>query len=314
MEELAGNSAGQVITTPDAKGPVSEALCFPIEEIALSGITVFPDTRFAAMLAEFNGRCLGQASIGNLLARISAVYADEGYITTRAYVPAQDIGTRKLTIEVLEGRVEAYVYRQVDEKGAATPGKPRKIKSAFPLQVGEVFQLRDIEHGLEQMNRLRSSQANANLIAGEAPGTSQVVITEKKVDTIRGTVGLDNRGNAATGQTQIRFGLEADDLLQINDVWSLSFSGSENTNALAFAVSAPYGKWLFSLNGSYSEELSPVTILSDLFTQSAGVNLTAERLLARNARSKYFGYVTASSYWNERYINIASLTLSLIHI
>ncbi len=207
------------------------------------------------------------------------------------------------SVDVLYSTLTYLVY----EDGAVQPGPPGKIESAFPLQPGDVFQLRDVEHGLEQMNRLRSSQANANLIAGRVPGTSQIVITEQKADPIRGTIGFDNRGDEATGRTQIRFGMEADDLLRLNDTWSLSYSGAENSNAVAFGASVPFRKWLFSINGSYSESLSPVTAASDFFTQTASLNLTAERLLFRNARSKYFAYATASSYWNERYINIAAL-------
>ena len=308
LEELARNRAGQEITTPDIKGVVHETPCFPIDKISLKGVTVFKEATFAKLTAEFAGQCIGQVSIGNLLGRISAAYADKGYITTRAYVPAQDISNRQLTIEVLEGRVEAFVYQQVDKDGKPKPGKPRKIKSAFPTRAGDVFQLRDVEHGLEQINRLRSSQANANLTAGQAPGTSQIVITEQKADPIRGTFGIDTKGDAVTGETQIRLGVEADDLFRLNDTWSFSYSGARQSNALAFSGSIPYRKWLFSMSGSYSESLSPVTATSDLFTQAANVNFSAERLMYRNARSKYIGYVTAKSYWNDRYVNIAALT------
>ncbi len=308
LEELERSRAGQEIKTPEPKGPVAEVSCFPIDNIALTGVETLKPRHFKKVLAEFSNQCLGQVSIGNLLQRISAIYADKGYITTRAYVPAQDISSRTLKIEVLEGKVEAFVYQQVGKDGEKKPGKSRKIKSAFPIRADDVFQLRDVEHGLEQMNRLRSTQAGANLVAGQGSGTSQIVITEQKNDTIRGTIGFDNRGDEATGRTQIRLGFEADDLLRLNDSYSLSYSGSENSNALTFSTSIPYRKWLFSFSGSYSESLSPVSELADLFTQTATVNLTAERLLYRNARSKYFAYATASSYWNERFINIAALT------
>jgi hemolysin activation/secretion protein len=308
VEELARTSAGQEITTPDAKGPVTEIPCFPIEAITVTGTTIYTEADVGPILAAFSGRCLGQVSITNLLARLTARYADAGYITTRAYVPAQDISTRRLTIEVLEGRIETYVFQQTDATGTARPGSAHKLKGALPQQPGDVFQLRDLEHGLEQMNRLRSSEVNANLAAGDAPGTSRILLTETKTDPIRGSFGLNNRGSEATGRTQLSFGLEADDLLSVSDAWTLSYSGSQNSNALAFGISLPYRYWLFSLNGSYSEELTPVTASSDLFAQTVTANMTAERLLYRGARSKYFAYATLSTYRNKRYINIAALT------
>jgi len=308
LQQIANSRAGQQVEVPEIPGPVTEAVCFPIDQIELRGVTIFDEPDLDPLLNEFSNHCLGQVSIGNFIQRISGLYAEKGYITTRAYVPAQDVSSRTLIIEVVEGRIEAFVYQQVDEDGNARPGRTRKINGAFPIRAGDVFQLRDIEHGLEQMNRLPSSQANANLTAGEAPGTSRVVVTEQKVDTVRGTFGFDNRGADDTGETQLRLGFEVDDLLNINDAYSFSYSGSENTNALAFSISVPFQKWLFSTNGSYSESLSPVTAVSDLFSQTANLTFQAERLLFRDATSKYFVYGSVSSYWNERFINIAALT------
>lgn len=214
LEQLTQGTGGQEIQTPELQGPIAEAVCFPIKEIELAGVSVLELAAFDQILNEYSGRCLGQVSIGYLLQRITIVYADLGYITTRAYVPAQDIGTQKLVVEVLEGRIEAFVYQQLDAQGQPKAGETRKITTAFPIKAGDVFQLRDIEHGLEQMNRLKSSQANANLAAGQAPGTSQVVITEVKSDWFRGSFGLDNRGSPDTGETQVRFSLEADDVAE----------------------------------------------------------------------------------------------------
>jgi hemolysin activation/secretion protein len=308
LEQLTQGTGGQEIQTPELQGPIAEAVCFPIKKIELAGVSVLELAAFDQILYEYSERCLGQVSIGYLLQRITIVYADLGYITTRAYVPAQDIGTQKLVVEVLEGRIEAFVYQQLDAQGQPKAGETRKITTAFPIKAGDVFQLRDIEHGLEQMNRLKSSQANANLAAGQAPGTSQVVITEVKSDWFRGSFGLDNRGSPDTGETQVRFSLEADDLLNRNDTYFFSYSGTRNSNALAFSASAPLRDWLFSISGSYSESLSSATQSSDLFTQTANLNLSGERLLYRDAQTKLHAYASLTSYWNRRFINIAPLS------
>ena len=68
MEDLARTPAGQEITTPDARGPVAETPCFPIDAIEVTGTTIYTDVDYAPILDAFSGRCLGQASITNLLA------------------------------------------------------------------------------------------------------------------------------------------------------------------------------------------------------------------------------------------------------
>lgn len=308
QQQLERAQAGQDIKTPETKGPVQEVTCFPIDTINVTGVTIFKEKDVAPIIAEFAGHCLGQVSIGIFLQRLTNLYAEKGYITTRAYIPAQDISSRTLVVEVLEGRIEAFIYQQVDKNGKPKAGKRRKITFAFPIRTGDVFQLRDIEHGLEQINRLTSSQANANLAAGQAPGTSRVFITEQKIDKFRATFSTDNRGDDDTGKRRVSLSFELDDFLNLNETYALSYSGSENTNALAFSFSIPFRKWLFSANGSYSESLSPVTALSDLFTQTSNANVQLERLMYRDATSKYFLYGSASSYWNERFINIVALT------
>jgi len=289
-------------------GPVKEDICFPIEKIAVRGVTVINSASIKTIIDRFADQCLGQKSIGNLVQSLSAIYADKGYITTRAYVPAQDISGKVLLVDVLEGRIEAFVYQQVNENGTPKAGIPRKINGAFPIKAGEIFNLRAIEHGLEQMNRLPSSQAGANLTPGQAPGTSVVVITERKVDWLRGKGTIDNTGATVTGKTRLSFVLEADDLLNLNETYSISYAGSENTNAIAYNFSIPSGYWLFSSYGSYSEELTILTPVSDVFSQTSNFGLKAERLLFRDDKSKVYAYGAFGFYQNKRFVNIAPLT------
>lgn len=307
LEELARERAGQEISAPEVPGVVAEAVCFPIQSVEIEGNTVLPTADLAKITSAFENQCLGQVSIGNLLQQLSAYYAELGFITTRAYVPPQDIGAQVLKVTVFEGKIEEFVHLQSDKGGQIQEAKSRKLLSAMPQRAGDVFQLRDLEHGLEQINRLRSSQATANLQAGQAPGTSKIVVTEQKVDPVRGTIGLDNRGDPETGEYQLNLGLEVDDLLQLNDALFLSYSGAENSNGLAFGISVPFRRWLFSANGSYSETLQPITATSELFSQTSNLNVQAERLLFRDARTKFFAFGGARSYRNQRYINIVPL-------
>lgn len=300
--------SGNEISAAPVVAPVPETVCFPIDRITVTGTSALAPEKLSGMIARFEAQCIGQASIGNLVNGISGLYAENGFITTRAYVPAQDINSRHLTIEVIEGRIESFVYQQADNDGVVSAGPPQKIIWAFPGRAGDVFQLRDLEHGLESMNRLVSSQATANLTAGIEPGTTRVIISEQKDDLWRGTLGVDNRGSSDTGMMQIRLGMETDDLLGVNDTWALSYTGSENTNAVAFSMSVPYGYWEFSLNGSYSESLSLLTPTSDLFTQTASVSARLERLLFRDDNEQFRVYTSVGSWWNERYVNIVPLT------
>lgn len=307
LERLENLRPGQSIQTPDVK-PVEEEVCFVVREVKIVGSTVFEPEELQAEAHDFTGRCLGQKSIGALVQKLTNFYADAGFITSRAFLPRQDISSGILTIQISEGRIGSFRYSVLGEDGKPRPGKARKVLWAFPISPGDVFQLRDVEQGLDQINRLPSSNARVNLKPGEKPGTSAVEITEQQVDLYRGSLTIDNQGSEATGRQRLRLGLEVDDIFAVNDQYTFSYQGSQNTNVLAYTFSVPLGNWKFSNVGSYSESLSVVNAASDLLSQTASLTFEAEKLLLRDATKKIFGYGGFGYFWNDRSINLAVLT------
>lgn len=308
LERLKNAQPGQKIVVAAPIRVEREAVCFPINTIRLRGVTVLDGNELSGLIEAYKDTCMGQNAIGALLQLINKTYVEAGYITTRAYVPQQDLKDGELIIDVIEGKIEGFVYRVVDKDGKIEAGKPRKISSAFPTKPGDVFQLRKIEQGLDQINRLASSQATVDLLPGSQPGTSLVVVTERKIDLYRGTVAYDNKGSDSTGIDRYRLSFEADDVLSLNEFYSVSYLGTQNTNVVAYNYSIPYGYWTFSSSGSYSESLSGVTATSDLFNQTGSASVQLERLLSRDATQKTYAYVNAGYYWNSRFINVAQLT------
>ncbi|MEG5681185.1 POTRA domain-containing protein, partial [Enterobacter asburiae] len=121
--------------------------CFTIDTITLSGTTLISPKTRQTLVAPWQGRCLDMPKITELLARISDWYISRGYITSRAFLTEQDLSGGQLNIVVLEGRLEA-----IRLEGET----PRMLKMAFPGRVGGILNLRDIEQGMEQINRLRA--------------------------------------------------------------------------------------------------------------------------------------------------------------
>ena len=304
----ANSRRGLEVQIPEVEGPVTEAQCFHINSVEVTGGSVFSQSVYDQIIDVFAPGCLGNESLNNLIVAFNALYSESGYITTRAYFPAQDIASGDIKVEILEGRIEAYIYRVFDENQDIIKAYARKISGAFPDQPGDILNLRRLEHGLEHLNRLSSSQVSVNLSAGQEPGTSQILVTEQRQDTVRGNLTVDNKGSQDTGQTQVVLSFSADDLLHISDKFSLTYSGSENTNAIAYAFSAPYRSWYFTLDGSWSESLSLVSETADLFTQSSSVQFKAEQLISRDEEEKLMWFWGVSNYYNARFINIVPLT------
>ena len=269
-----------------APGPAQAAggPCFQVNDLSIEGVTLLSPPELAAITAPYVGRCLQGADIQAVMRGLDAVYAERGYITTKTYIPPQNLTSGRLVLTVLEGRVEDILLidaeRQIESRRGA-----RQLATAFPGAKGGLFDLRDFEQGLDQMNRLDSVDAILKLQPGEIPGGSYVIVQRLQEDRNRAHIRLDNQGSRATGRNRLSLDLEFDDLLGANDTWSLGYAGSENTNAFSLLGSVPYGYWTFETDLGYSEYLTPLTSLAELFGRTNTAGLRARYMLHRDQDS-----------------------------
>ena len=146
-----------------AAGSQAEGQCVEAKALEIVGARLLPKDQIARMQRDIVGRCVGTRDLNILLQRITDLYVARGYVTTRAYIPAQDTQGGHLTIVVIEGKVEKIEVKPRGSASAAT---------AFPGMRGEVFNLRDAEQGIDQLNRLSSNNAKIDIRPGSTPGAS----------------------------------------------------------------------------------------------------------------------------------------------
>ncbi|WP_181280409.1 ShlB/FhaC/HecB family hemolysin secretion/activation protein, partial [Pseudomonas aeruginosa] len=90
--------------------------CFEIRRIELEGAGHLGESARRQLLAPYQGRCLGVGQLNALLKAVTDHYLDRGYVTTRAYLPQQDLASGTLRIIVVEGRLEG-----LDSSALASP-------------------------------------------------------------------------------------------------------------------------------------------------------------------------------------------------
>ncbi|MFM5670208.1 POTRA domain-containing protein, partial [Aeromonas hydrophila] len=150
--------AAAVTPTPEAAGP-----CFVVTAIRFEGADQLDADARTTLTHPFLHTCMGLPHINALIRDVSQWYLAQGFITSRAFLPEQDLASGTLTIAVLEGRVERIV---VD-------GQPDRItRTLFPGLVGEVLNLRDLEQGVDQLSRLRTLSYQLDIQPGTAAGQS----------------------------------------------------------------------------------------------------------------------------------------------
>ncbi|MDZ7322636.1 ShlB/FhaC/HecB family hemolysin secretion/activation protein [Kosakonia sacchari] len=273
--------AGLAPSDTQAGGP-----CFDIHTITLSGVTLINAKAQQKLLAPWQNQCLNMAKITGLTAAISDWYISRGYITSRAFLTEQDLSHGELRIVVLEGKL-----RHIRLEGES----PRILKMVFPGLEGKVLNLRDIEQGMEQINRLRSQPVQIEIVPDSEPGYSTVNLTATPEFPLSASVSLDNSGQKSTGENQLNGSLTGNNLLGLADKWFVSggrssdFATGYDAQSFQAGFSIPYGYSL--LDYSYAWSNYRTTILNQGFpwvstgdTKTHRLNLS--RVIFRNGDIK----------------------------
>lgn len=96
-------------------------------------------------------------------------YINAGYITTRVEIPSQDLLTKKLKLAVIPGRISEIIIVDNDIS-----------KWVLPFSQGDILNIRDIEQGLENIQRTPEVDVKINIVPGPENGTSNLVINTQR--------------------------------------------------------------------------------------------------------------------------------------
>lgn len=236
-------------------GVVNQGPCFTLNTIVFEEADHLSRYRQRQLTADFVAKCLNLSQINQLIKNVSDDYIQRGYITSRAFLTEQDLSQGTLTIVVLEGKLEDITLE----------GKsPLSLAMAFPHLKGKILNLRDIEQGMEQINRVRSTPVQIDILPGKQPGYSIINLTATPEFPLQFGVGFDNSGQKNTGVGQLNASLTANNLLGLADRWFVSgarssaFANDHDAQSVQAGVSIPYGYGLLDYNYAYSNYLTTI--------------------------------------------------------
>lgn len=306
------------IEVPDIGAP-----CREITDIIISSAPNLADSIKERINKEHTGRCLAVSDIERILAEITKYYIDRGYITTRAYLPPQDLSKGHLNILVLEGVVEKII---IEDDGANSIS----IENIFPGIEGDLLNLRDLEQGIDQINRLFSNNAQLDIQPGKKAGESIVVVKNQASSPYHFHITVDNQGAESTGKTQTGLFFGGDNLLGYNDSLSLTHrqatpgdSGRENSISDNLNFSLPFGYSTFYAGVIYSEYDSPLFLQSGQEIISNGnnsiFNMRLDRVVYRDqtTRASLSATLTAKeskNYLADQFVSVSSRKLTILDL
>lgn len=275
---------------PQVDASAAGKKCHEISVIAIGGAPLLSPAVREDITRRFAMRCLGVSEIEQILGAITKDYVERGFVTTRAYLPAQDLGRGKLEILVIEGKLEAI---ELDE-GAKKSINPANV---FPAP-GGVLNLRDFEQGIDQVNKLSSNSAQLDIQPGQEVGASRVVIRNAPRFPLHLGLTADNEGSESTGRAQAAANFSADGLLHLNELMLFTHRRStpidsmrKSSESSSFTFIVPWGYTTMTYSGSRSSFLSTIVAPSGLDLgfrgKSASDAWTVERLMYRDQTSRF---------------------------
>ncbi len=305
--------------TPNVQDDNREAPCFHIQHIEIDGW----DSDLSPLISQFEKQCINKADIDKMLEILTDYFVERGLVTTRAYVPAQDLSSGILKLIVVEGTVEDIKPSSADTLSDG------QIKTAFPDLKNKKLNLRDFEQGLDQINRLPNSNASVEFEPGSKQGQSIAVIDNPVGKSWRISAGTDNSGSEATGEIQQLYSGEAYNWFGINDLISLSYgqdtepgSSRKASRSKTASLSIPYGYWLLSFSGNHFEYRNQVDGLVQDF-KSSGTSTTwradLARVLHRDQTSKTtlsssFTHKKTKNYIEDILLDVSSRRLTILGV
>ncbi|PJG59883.1 ShlB/FhaC/HecB family hemolysin secretion/activation protein [Aeromonas cavernicola] len=272
-------------------GPASEASgpCFQVTKIQFDGASQLTEDQQHRLATPYLNRCMGLAQINQLIRDTSQWYVAQGWVTSRAFLPEQDLAQGTLTIAILEGRIEAIRVN----------GQPDRItRTLFPGLIGQVLNLRDLEQGVDQLSRLRSLSYQLDIQPGTLPGHSIVNLNGSQGVPWQGNLEFDNSGQNSTGAEQGRLSLSADNLLSLAEQWTLAAARSTDGRPSHQAsnwqagISLPYGYWLFDVGYQYSDYRNDLRSRGFIYDSRGDTRTTTGNLthtLYRDGQTKLAG-------------------------
>lgn len=254
-------------TLPDSQ-PQEDAQCVDIKEIQFSGNTQY-STQTLVEISGFQPGCIGLNTINEFLRNLSNHYIEAGYVTSRAFMTPQDLSSGVLLIVIVEGKVEKVLFN----------GKKADfLLMALPGVSGTLLNLRDIEQGLDQINRLSRYNAQIKLLPSSQQGYSIVDIqtVEKRLVTV--AAGFNNSGQKSTGEEQLSVSLTGENFFKLLDQWSLratksaAIINSKDSESLYLGVDLPLGYWNLGYRTSYSNYITTFSNQGFTFDSSGKTN------------------------------------------
>jgi hemolysin activation/secretion protein len=246
------------ISPPPTPTPTPEQpdVSIPVRKIEVTGSTILTQDEIAPITKPFEGRSVTLTELQGVADKITQLYVNRGYITSRAIVGEQTISNGVVIITVIEGSLEKV---EIEGTRRLNPGY---VRSRVKLGAGTPLKADKIE---DQLRLLREDPLFTNVEATLKPGTnvgqSILVVKVKEANAISGYVGVDNYSPPGVGSERFGGVVSYRNVTGIGDEFITSYyrSTTGGSNSFDFIYRVPLNPMNGTLQLRYSPTDSKIT-------------------------------------------------------
>ena len=181
--------------------PTAADVRFILSGLVIEGVTAYDPSVFAPFYENLLAREVSLVDLYEVARKITQKYSEDGFLLSKAMVPAQRPDLGVLRIRVDEGYLENIIFEgEVKGSTALLENYARKITESHPLRAAV------LERYILLMNDLPGVFAKRRLVPlGRGDGAYNLIVTITQ-DTSYGFARIDNRGSRFSGPYQFWLG------------------------------------------------------------------------------------------------------------
>ncbi len=288
--------------------------CFKIKSIELIDANSLSKKQQKRLISPFITKCVNVKILSEIVSSIQNYYNKQGYITALALVPKQNIENGELKIQIYEGKIEKIIIGNDNLKE-----KIQKI-TAFGFLDGKTLNIKDVDQGIYQINRLSSNSATMKIEPSENEGETKIYIHNETSFPAQASISHNNLGNDFTGIYQTSFSSSIDNLLFLNDSINLNYltnindeKKEKNISAFSSSLSIPFGYYTFSYDFSRSEfrgSNEGINQILSITGFSQRNNAGIDRVFYNNGNLRISGNISLTTKSSASYLNKTKIETS----
>jgi hemolysin activation/secretion protein len=205
-----------------------------VKEFDVVGSSIFTPEELHQAVKSYLNRPLTLPELFQARSTITKLYTDQGYVSSGAYIPPQELNNGKVKIAVLEGKLEGVNVSGTKHLSSNYISSRIKAAAGSPINVDALLsalQLLRLDPLIENVS--------AELSAGINPGTSLLDIKIKEADVFNVSTNFNNSRSPSVGTMQRSIGVNHGNLFGFGDQLNLEYANTKGSDAFDLAYGFP---------------------------------------------------------------------------